>query len=146
KIIASPSSPMSIAISEDRTNKDEMSSDDESEFVLDYRLYIKTSDRVSLPAKWFKESVSTIDELLLSIYLITKDTIIMPNNYCVIFKNQRKTSAGTQLANAQDFIKFKSECTKLTTKNNSIKIYVTVIPNKRKREISDLDSDEDDNA
>ncbi|CAG8553353.1 10814_t:CDS:2 [Racocetra fulgida] len=126
---------MSIAVSKDRTNEDEISSDDESEFVLDYKLYIKTSDGVLLPAKWLKESVSIINELLLSIhnkiYLITKDTIIMPNDYCVIFKKQREAVAGTQLADVQDFIKFKSECTKLAAKNNSNLCY---------------NSNEDDNA
>ncbi|CAG8684453.1 21961_t:CDS:2, partial [Dentiscutata erythropus] len=119
-VIESPSSPMSIAVSEDVTNEDELSSDDEPEVIVDYKLFIKMADGVSLPAKWFKESVDTVDEFLSSIHrkvlLMTKDTIL-PNDYRVTFKTQREAGAGTQLADAQDFIKFKSECTKLAERD-----------------------------
>ncbi|CAG8492161.1 139_t:CDS:2, partial [Racocetra fulgida] len=112
--------------SEDRVNEDEMSSEDEEpKFVVDYKLFVKTADENSLPTKWFKETVSTVDEFLLSIHnkilIVTKDNTIMPNDYSVIFKTQRETGAGTQLADEQDFIKFKSEYIKLVARKNTEK-------------------------
>ncbi|CAG8800276.1 8818_t:CDS:1, partial [Racocetra persica] len=50
------SSPtISIATSEDKS-EDELSSNEESDFELGYKLFIKTSDGTLLPAKWFEES------------------------------------------------------------------------------------------
>ncbi|CAG8760194.1 10064_t:CDS:2, partial [Racocetra fulgida] len=122
-------------------------------FAVDYKLFVKTADGVSLPAKWFKESVSTVDEFLLSIHdkilLITKDNNIMPNEYSVTFKTQRETGAGTQLVDEQDFIKFKSEYTKLAARKSDIGIYVTIVrqstQNKRKKKELDLSECEEDN-
>ncbi|CAG8565019.1 19208_t:CDS:2 [Dentiscutata erythropus] len=68
----------------------------------------------------FQESISIVDEFLLSvhnkIHLVTKDNTIMPSDYFVTFKTQRETGAGTQLVDEQDFIKFKSEYTKLAAR------------------------------
>ncbi|CAG8550137.1 28683_t:CDS:1, partial [Racocetra persica] len=53
----SPSLSIFIVASEDKTNEDEISSEnDKSEFVVDYKLFVKIANRVLLSAKWFKES------------------------------------------------------------------------------------------
>ncbi|CAG8666439.1 10429_t:CDS:2, partial [Cetraspora pellucida] len=127
--------------------------DDESEFALAYKLFVKTADEISLPAKWFQESVSTVDEFLLSVHnkinLMTKDNTIMPSDYFMTFKTQRETGAGTQLVNEQDFIKFKSEYTKLAARKSDIGIYVTISQlsitsqNKQKKKESDLGEHEE---
>lgn len=108
-----------------------MSSDDNSEFELGYKLIIKTAEGISLPAKWFKESVSTIDEFLLSIHnkivMLTKDNTILPIDYSIAFKAPRETGAGTQLADAHDFVKFKTECLKLVAKKHDMGIYITIM-------------------
>ncbi|CAG8767214.1 6523_t:CDS:2 [Dentiscutata erythropus] len=133
KTTRSPSPSISIAASEDRINKNEMSSeeDNKSEFVLAYKLFVKTADGISLPAKWFQESISTVDKFLLSVYnkihLMTKDNTIMPSYYFMIFKTQKETGASTQLVDEQDFIKFKSEYTKLAARKSNIGIYVTIL-------------------
>ncbi|CAG8752278.1 9085_t:CDS:2, partial [Racocetra fulgida] len=127
------SSPISVA-SEDENNKNasesETSSNEESEFALGYKLFIKLSDGTSLLAKWFEELVTTIDEFLSSIHnkviSLTKNTNTLPNDYRVTFKTQREAGAGTQLADAQDFIKFKAEYSKLAARKSAIRIYVTV--------------------
>ncbi|CAG8788134.1 19773_t:CDS:2, partial [Cetraspora pellucida] len=102
---------------------DEPSSNEESDFVLDYKLFVKLSDGTSLSAKWFEESVSSIDEFLLSIHdkviLLTNNTKIMPNNYRVTFKTQREAGVRTQLADTQDFLKFKAEYIKLSARKYS---------------------------
>ncbi|CAG8717900.1 4132_t:CDS:2 [Dentiscutata erythropus] len=155
KTTRSPSPSISVAASEDRINENEMSSeeDDESEFALAYKLFVKTADGISLPAKWFQESVSTVDEFLSSvhnkIHLMTKDNTIMPSDYFVTFKTQRETGAGTQLVDEQDFIKFKSEYTKLAARKSDIGIYVTISQpsitsqNKQKKKESDLGEHEE---
>ncbi|CAG8800978.1 1310_t:CDS:2, partial [Dentiscutata erythropus] len=48
-VIESPSSPMPIAVSEDITNKDELSSNVEPEVIVDYKLFIKIANGVLLP-------------------------------------------------------------------------------------------------
>ncbi|CAG8443313.1 14455_t:CDS:2 [Dentiscutata heterogama] len=94
--IIESSSPIFIAIDdEDEANENETSSNEELEFVLGNKLFIKLSDGTLLPAK-----------------------CILPNDYCVIFKMQREAGAGTQLANAQDFIKLKAEYSKLATRKS----------------------------
>ncbi|CAG8688051.1 13732_t:CDS:2 [Dentiscutata erythropus] len=114
---------------------------------------IAATDRILLPAKWFQESISTVDEFLLSvhnkIHLVTKDNTIMPSDYFMTFKTQRKTGASTQLVNEQDFIKFKLEYTKLATRKSDIGIYVTISQpsitisqNKQKKKESDLNEHE----
>ncbi|CAG8764805.1 725_t:CDS:1, partial [Dentiscutata erythropus] len=55
-----------------------------------------------------------------------KDNTIMPNDYSVIVKTQRETGTSTQLANNQDFVKFKSEYMKLAARKSNIGIYVIV--------------------
>ncbi|CAG8523440.1 7982_t:CDS:2, partial [Scutellospora calospora] len=129
EITRSPSLSISIASSENRINESEMSSD-ESEFAVDYKLFVKTADGILLPAKWFKESVSTVNKFLSFIYnkilLVTKNNTIMLSDYSVTFKMQRETGAGTQLVDKQDFIKFKSEYTKLAARKSDIGIYVTI--------------------
>ncbi|CAG8712707.1 17287_t:CDS:2 [Dentiscutata erythropus] len=88
--------------------------------------------------KTSNKPVSTIDEFLLFIHnkvlLLTKS---LPNDYCVTFKTQREAGAGTQLVDEQDFIKFKSEYSKLATKKNDIGIYIME---------SDLDNNDDDDT
>ncbi|CAG8669947.1 15646_t:CDS:2 [Cetraspora pellucida] len=135
-------------MSED-TTEDEISSYEEPEFVQSYKLFIKLSDRNLLPTKWFEELVSTIDEFFSSIYdkviMLTKDTNILPNNYCVTFKLQREAGAGTQLVDAQDFKKFKVEYSKLAARQNNIEIYITIaqsyISQKRKKKASDMNKE-----
>ncbi|CAG8441864.1 14333_t:CDS:2 [Dentiscutata heterogama] len=86
-------------MAENNINKNKTSSNEESEFILSYKLFVKILDRTLLLAKWFEESVSAINEFLLSIYdkviLLTKDTNILPNNYYVTFKTQRKADTST---------------------------------------------------
>ncbi|CAG8797002.1 12416_t:CDS:1, partial [Racocetra fulgida] len=98
---------------------DEVISSDE-EFEINYKLIIKTAEGISIPAKWFKESVSTIDEFLLLIHkktiILTKDNTLLPTDYNVAFKVPKETGAGTQLSDGQDFIKFKTKCLKLAAK------------------------------
>ncbi|CAG8661410.1 1694_t:CDS:2, partial [Racocetra fulgida] len=108
------SSPSISAI----TNDDEIiSRDDGTEFEISYKLIIKTVEGTSLPSKWFKESVSTIDGFLLSIHnktiMLIKDNTLLPTDYSVAFKTQKKAGAGTQLTDTQDFIKFKAEYLKI---------------------------------
>ncbi|CAG8612493.1 13554_t:CDS:2, partial [Racocetra fulgida] len=75
-------------------SESETSSNEESEFALGYKLFIKLSDGTSLPAKWFEKSVTTIDEFLSSIHnkviSLTKNTNALPNDYRVTFKTQRE--------------------------------------------------------
>ncbi|CAG8668279.1 12351_t:CDS:2, partial [Racocetra fulgida] len=102
-------------------HNDEVISSENEEFEINYKLFIKTAKGISIPAKWFKESVSTIDEFLSSIHkkiiILTKDDTLLPADYNVAFKAPKETSAGTQLSDAQDFIKFKAECLKLAAKS-----------------------------
>ncbi|CAG8721705.1 9890_t:CDS:2, partial [Racocetra fulgida] len=113
-----------------------LSSDDNLEFEISYKLFIKTAEETALLAKWFKESMSTIDEFFSSIYnqitMLIKNNTLLPTDYSIAFKMQRETGAGTQLADAQDFIKFKAECLKLAAKNINIEIYITIIQTKKK--------------
>ncbi|CAG8655117.1 3580_t:CDS:2 [Cetraspora pellucida] len=114
------------------TSKDSsMSSDDDSEFELGYKLIIKTVEGISLSAKWFKESMSTVDEFLLSIHnkliMLTKDNTLLPTDYSIAFKAPRETGVSTQLADAHDFIKFKTECLKLVAKKNDMEIYIMIM-------------------
>ncbi|CAG8795973.1 19990_t:CDS:1 [Cetraspora pellucida] len=112
-------------------SKDKTSSIEEPEFALGYKLFIKLSDGTSLPTKWFKESVIIINKFLSSIYnkviSLTKNTDVLPNDYYVTFKIQKEAGASTQLVDAQDFIKFKAEYSKLTARKSDIEIYVTII-------------------
>ncbi|CAG8755713.1 10365_t:CDS:2, partial [Cetraspora pellucida] len=113
---------------EDEISEDETSSIEEPEFALDYKLFIKLLDETSLSAKWFEESVTTIDEFLLSIY-------------------NKEAGVDIQLVNAQDFIKFKVKYLKLVARKNDIRIYITIIQlfvsqNKQKKKESNLDDDE----
>ncbi|CAG8610978.1 6724_t:CDS:2, partial [Racocetra fulgida] len=95
-------------------------------------------------------SVSAIDEFLLSIHdkiiLLTHDSTILPNDYCVTFKAHRESGSRTQLIDEQDFVKFKAEYVKLTVKKNDIRIYITVTPsqNKQKKKKLNLSEDEED--
>ncbi|CAG8700581.1 25531_t:CDS:2 [Dentiscutata erythropus] len=140
-----PNTPLSVV---EVTIEDETSSkDEEPAFKIGYKLFVKLSDGTSLPAKWFEESISAIDEFLLSIHdkiiLLTHDTT---NDYCVTFKTHREVGSGTQLIDEQDFVKFKAEYVKLTVKKNDIGIYVTITPsqNKRKKKKLNLSEDEED--
>ncbi|CAG8629165.1 10220_t:CDS:2, partial [Scutellospora calospora] len=59
------------------------------------------------------KSVSTVDKFLLSIYnkiiILTKDNTLLLTDYSIVFKVSKETDADTQLADAYDFIKFKTE-------------------------------------
>ncbi|CAG8659855.1 28533_t:CDS:2, partial [Dentiscutata erythropus] len=133
----------SIAASEDKS-ENELSSNKKSDFVLGYKLFIKTSDGTSLPAKWFEESVLSIDEFLSSVYnkiiSLTNNTTIMKSNYCVMFKTQREAGAGTQLVDAQDFLKFKAEYAKLATRKNDDEDEVEKPSNNKKNRIPSVSS------
>ncbi|CAG8769701.1 15577_t:CDS:2, partial [Cetraspora pellucida] len=153
KINRSASPSVSVATSEEKSEdeQDEPSSNEESDLVLDYKLFVKLSDGTSLPAKWFKESVLSIDEFFSSIHdkviLLTNDTKIMPNNYRVTFQTQREAGVGTQLADTQDFLKFKAEYIKLSARKCDIGIYITFTQSSQnKRKKKELDSDEDEDV
>ncbi|CAG8501082.1 10774_t:CDS:2 [Racocetra persica] len=87
----------------------------------------------------FKELALTVDEFLLSIHnkiiVLVKDNTLLSTDYSVAFKILRETGAGTQLADVQDFIKFKAECLKLATKNIDMGIYITIMQAKQKTKI-----------
>ncbi|CAG8528409.1 4495_t:CDS:2, partial [Cetraspora pellucida] len=105
-------------------------SNDDTELEIGYKLIIKTAEVSLLLAKWFKKSLLTVDKFLLSIHnkiiMLTKDITLIPTDYTIIFKTLRETGVGTQLANTQDFLKFKANCLKLATKNIDIEIYITI--------------------
>ncbi|CAG8613475.1 875_t:CDS:2, partial [Racocetra fulgida] len=100
-IVSDASSSFSLSVI---TNDEIISSDDNTKFEISYKLIVKTAEGTSLPAKWFKESASTVDEFLLSIHnkiiVLVKDNILLLTDYNVAFKTPRKTGAGTQLADA----------------------------------------------
>ncbi|CAG8747345.1 6595_t:CDS:1, partial [Racocetra fulgida] len=98
--INQPPSPSTSAIAS--SENELISSDDNDKFEISYKLIVKTAEGSSLLAKWFKESVSAIDEFLSSIHdkivMLTKDDILVPTDYSIAFKTQREADAGTQLA------------------------------------------------
>ncbi|CAG8477800.1 6002_t:CDS:2 [Dentiscutata erythropus] len=99
--IRSFSQSTSAAASEDQVNESEMSSENEKfDFAVDYKLFVKIANG---------------------------DNNIMPSEFSVTFKMQRKTGTNIQLVDEQDFIKFKSEYTKLATRKSDIKIYITIV-------------------
>ncbi|RHZ77090.1 hypothetical protein Glove_186g93 [Diversispora epigaea] len=90
---------------------DDEFSDDENEFEISFKIFIKLVDGTSIPAKWYKETIASIDEFLYIIHekvirLLSDDTI-EASNYRVAFKGERASGAGTQLVDAQDFINFR---------------------------------------
>ncbi|CAG8793764.1 23175_t:CDS:2, partial [Dentiscutata erythropus] len=91
---------------------------------------------ILLLAKWFKESVLTIDEFFSSIHnkvtMLIKNNTLLPIDYSVAFKVPRETGAETQLAVTQDFTKFKAECLKLAAKNVDMGIYIVIMQAKKK--------------
>ncbi|CAG8736838.1 4745_t:CDS:1, partial [Racocetra fulgida] len=123
------SSPSTSAIAS--SENELISSDDDDEFEISYKLIVKTVEGSSLLAKWFKESVSAINEFLSSIHdkivMLTKDDTLVSTDYSIAFKTQREAGASTQLADVQDFIKFKAESIKLAEKNTNVKIYITIV-------------------
>ncbi|CAG8824711.1 25804_t:CDS:2, partial [Racocetra persica] len=72
------------------TSDDKSISNNDKEFEISYRLIIKIAEESLLSAKWFKEY----------------DTLVS-TDYNIVFKTSKETS--TQLADIQNFIKFKAE-------------------------------------
>ncbi|CAG8567847.1 10748_t:CDS:2, partial [Scutellospora calospora] len=99
------------------------------------------------------ESVSTVDEFLLSIHnkiiILTKDNSLLPTDYSIAFKTQKETGVGTQLADTQDFIKFKAECLKVATKSIDMGVYVTIMQasqiKEKKKDTKSNNNDDKDN-
>lgn len=129
---------------DDDNNSEE--DEDETEFEVSFKIFIKLTDGTSIPAKWYKEIVSSIDEFLVVIHekiiSLLNDNTIEASDYQVAFKGERIAGAGTQLVDAQDFIKFRADYTKMTKRKQDVGIYITMlskgemaIKNKRKKKV-----------
>ncbi|CAG8730715.1 7774_t:CDS:2, partial [Racocetra fulgida] len=122
---------------------EELLSDEEVEYEYTYGIFIKSENRVSLPAKWYIAKVSTVDELVSEIHINIETLIgkrpIDPNNYRIVFKSKKAAGAGTQLVDTQDFKKFQSDYQKYRSKNINMAFFITFVSSSLKRK--DLESD-----
>jgi hypothetical protein len=121
------------------SEEDTNSTDSDFEYEFQYGVFIKLNGKLQ-PAKWYKVTVSEIDEFLAEIHVnvvaLTQDESIEACDYNVTFKSEKSSGAGTQLADAQDFKRFCSEYCKLSQKNVNMGIFITIKSqdlNKKKR-------------
>ncbi|RHZ60639.1 hypothetical protein Glove_351g4 [Diversispora epigaea] len=72
---------------------DDEFSDDKNEFEISFKIFIKLADGTSIPAKWYKETIASIDEFL---YIIHEKDLNSDEegeiNYSKGYKNKNKVS------------------------------------------------------
>lgn len=126
---------------DENSEEDKFSADDgeDFEYEFQYGVFIKLNGKLQ-PAKWYKATVSGIDEFLAEIHTnvvsLTQNESIEARDYHVAFKSEKAIGAGTQLADAQDFQKFCLDYNKLSARNINMGIFITIEPqdlNKKKR-------------
>ena len=118
------------------------SMDDDFECEFQYGVFIKLNGKFQ-PSKWYKVTVSDIDEFLAEIHAnvisLTNNESIQASDYHVAFKSEKAIGAGTRLADAQDFQKFRSDYCKFSAKNINMGIFITIKSqenrNKRKKRV-----------
>ena len=134
--------------SDENSEKDICSANDDDgdiEYEFQYGVFIKLDGKLQ-PAKWYKVTVSEVNEFLAEIHAnVVGLESIEACDYHVIFKSEKSNGAGIQLADAQDFQKFCSEYCKFSAKNINMGIFITIKSqdlNKKKRKkkvcISDI--------
>ena len=130
---------MDTSESDENSDEDTYSANDDDEYEFQYGVFIKLNGKLQ-PAKWYKVTVSEVDEFLAEIHAnviaLTQDESIESYDYHVTFKSEKSNGARIQLADAQDFQKFCSEYCKFSAKNINMGIFITIRSqdlNKKKR-------------
>ncbi|CAG8731612.1 27569_t:CDS:2, partial [Dentiscutata erythropus] len=114
---------------EDIYNIEDIYAEKDYEYEIHYGVFIKLDGKF-LPTKWYKATISEIDEFLLEIHTnviaLTKNEMIEASDYNVTFKGEKAMGAGTQLVDEQDFQKFCSEYHRLSARKVNMEVFITI--------------------
>ena len=119
---------------------EEFEKEAEAEQIISFNLLIKPATGPSLPSKWLKIEISSLDDILADIHhyvvKLTGDKEIMHSDYLVSFKPEKAGGVRAQLVDIQDYKKFLSDYKKLLDKKRNMVIIISLKKKKQKKKVN----------